>query len=66
MSGEVDKAYQIKQSGTWEVLKSPNTIQQTQQVLELMDSHPGTVCAVLSGHDHNGEIKKSSNDKDDI
>ena len=26
------------------------------QVLEVIDSHPGTVCAVLSGHDHEGEI----------
>ena len=26
------------------------------KVLEVLDSHPGTVCAVLSGHDHEGEI----------
>ena len=26
------------------------------KVLGVLDSHPGTVCAVLSGHDHEGEI----------
>jgi len=25
-----------------------------EQVIEVLDSHPGTVCAVLSGHDHEG------------
>ena len=26
------------------------------KVLGVLDSHPGTVCAVLSGHDHEGKI----------
>ena len=26
------------------------------KVLGVLDSHPGTVCAVLSGHDHEGGI----------
>ena len=30
-------------------------MQELKQVLEVLDSHPRTVCAVLSGHDHEGK-----------
>ena len=47
-----------KEFWEWGRLNNPNEIQQIKQVLEVLDSHPGTVCAVLSGHDHEGEIQK--------